>query len=433
MSSLTIIFFHQGLACNGDSSKNRPLGGTESAMIDMAAALARLGHRVCVFTEVDAPGNYSGVEYYSWRDFESFAENHSLDIFICLRQLLPLMARRWAKVQIYFSPDAYDQPFLNRALSFRFEAHQEFHEVGLFNLSCATPFVDAVFCVGEWQAQTFCEHFKISRKKIHVVHNGFLPQNFSPLPLSQRKRQIVYASTPFRGLEYLLKYFPQIRSEVPDATCQVMSGMQIYGMSDAQDQKEYSALYQLADQPGVKLCSPLPKPALAVELSKSRVMAYPNTFAETFCMAVLEAQAAGLPVVTTSLAGLQERIEDQKEGFLISGHPSQEGYREKFITAVVRLLKDDALWLAQSALAQQKASSFSYDRLSKEWEKLFFSLLHQKDSLVHPVSHFVPKSERVHVLVNGVSRPVDFSAELLHRLYREALTQSGFVHTAQIV
>ncbi len=425
---MKIAFYFPGVACNGNTPNERPLGGTESAMIYMARALAARGHDVWVFTVVDAPGLYDRVQYRPCEEFEKFAARTALDVFICIRVLLPLLVQRWARVQIYFSPDAHDQPALHCALPVIFESgtSAERFEIGCYSLRQVQRYVDAVFCVGQWQAQTFVEKFLLAPQKILVTGNGV---HLPDYPIAQvalpRAPQVAYCSTPFRGLEYLLEFFPVIRARVPKATCVVLSGMQLYGQSAADDQRQFQHIYDLAKQPGVTLVGPVAKPALAQHLLASRVLAYPNTFAETFCIAALESQAAGLPVVSSHLGALPERVAQNIDGVLIPGHPEMPAYREAFIDAVVRYLTDDAAWRLASAAARAKAETFTYELLAAHWEAEFANLL-QRATLRAPDAVFEPRAQRCDVLVSGYPKRVELSAAVMLKHYCQAVLSHGF-------
>src|SRR5258706_7794737 len=82
------------------------------------------------------------------------------------------------------------------------------------------------------------------------------------------------------------------------------------------------------------------KRALAHELRSAGLMAYPCTLKETFCTAVAEAQAAGLPVVTSDRAALAERVTNGVEGFVIPRHAREHRSQEGFVKAGGRLLQD---------------------------------------------------------------------------------------------
>jgi glycosyltransferase involved in cell wall biosynthesis len=55
-------------------------------------------------------------------------------------------------------------------------------------------------------------------------------------------------------------------------------------------------------------------------------------------MAILESLANGCWIVTSSLGALPEQVQDNKNGFLISGNPYSKEYKEKFIEKSVESL-----------------------------------------------------------------------------------------------
>jgi glycosyltransferase involved in cell wall biosynthesis len=86
------------------------------------------------------------------------------------------------------------------------------------------------------------------------------------------------------------------------------------------------------------------------------------TYAEGMPVAVLEAMAAGLPVITTRVGGIPELIEDGVEGFLIA-----PGDVEALADRITRLIRDPSERRRMSERGQAKARNFD--------EKLFLARL----------------------------------------------------------
>jgi glycosyltransferase involved in cell wall biosynthesis len=116
---------------------------------------------------------------------------------------------------------------------------------------------------------------------------------------------LFYTSTPYRGLDVLLDAFPKIRDAVPGACLRVFSSLGVYQMHPEDD--PYRQLYSRCRSiQGVDYVGSVAQSRLAKELAGSAALAYPSTFAETSCIALLEAMAAGAVVFTTRLGALPE-------------------------------------------------------------------------------------------------------------------------------
>jgi protein O-GlcNAc transferase len=148
---------------------------------------------------------------------------------------------------------------------------------------------------------------------------------------------IAYTSTPFRGLEILLQVFPEIRRRIPDVTLLVFSSMRIYLAARLADEQQYGKLYAACRSTrGVQYVGSIPQPDLARTLRAVSVLAYPNIFEETSCIALIEAMAAGCRVITTDLAALPETAAGHAH--LIPPPANTRAYKQHFIEAVVTTL-----------------------------------------------------------------------------------------------
>ncbi|HEY6360091.1 MAG TPA: glycosyltransferase, partial [Vicinamibacterales bacterium] len=353
-TSLTLFFWQpHSIAFDGRTPRTRGLGGTESAIVYLAEALAGRGHRVVVFNNCDEPGRHEGVEYGRWETLPARAVAERPDVVVGVRDWQRIGRARLAPVQVFWTGDAFDQPVLE----------------GLGE-AAGRPEIDFFMLQSEWHAATFRAHHGVPDWATVRTRLGAAASSAarpSRPAAAARGRRLAYASTPFRGLDVLLDLFPRIRAACPDAELDVFSSMQVYGVAREQDQDQFGAIYKKANQPGVHLVGSLPQLELAQRLQQTRVLAYPNHYAETFCIAALEAQAAGCAVVTSQLGALPETVGDG--GVCIPGDPRSEAYQDAFVDACVRMLSDDEVWQATSERALARAwGGYTWAGIAAEWE-----------------------------------------------------------------
>jgi tetratricopeptide (TPR) repeat protein len=352
-----VVFYHRGMEFDGDTVSQKPLGGSESALVYVTRELARLGWDVIVFNSCLEPKDCDGVRYRPLSEFPGFAATQRTDVFVSQRYWQPFLTNIRAGATVYWVQDAHDQPFVQ-------------------GVRGAERRIDRIFSISEWQTRMFESAFGLPRSKFFVTRNGFSPDLFSENGVTRQPCRLAYASTPFRGLDVLLEVFPEIRRAVPDAELHLFTSMAVYGVSKDEDASQYGALYEHAQQPGVQLRGGISQQALARELQACSLMVYPNHFAETSCIAAIEAQAAGLPVVTSALGALPETVAHGETGICIDGDSRSPQYRRTFVEATISLLRNrDALTRMSEAARTRAFARYPWNRIAEEWAAEFDRML----------------------------------------------------------
>lgn len=344
-----IIFADDGINFDGRTLESRPLGGVESSVIALMEELASRGHQVSVHNNCDAALNHNGVE---WQPLHQGGQYQNIpnacDLYIANRghRLLDLVpgARRLAFWT--HNPCQY-------VLKWRY----------LWRLWKRRP---VFLFIGDYHATTLPGWVPDGGRK--VVPYG-LPEDFcKALPATDLPApRAIFTSNPLRGLDWLLTLWEnEIYPSAPGAELHVFSGAATYGSAGDAKASAMKAVLDRAEAMtglGVVLRGPVPKTQLIDELRAARVMLYRGDLNETFCLAVGEAQAMGVPCVVQDLGSMRERVIHGKTGFV--AHDDQS-----FSDGAKQLLNDEALWQDQHQAALATQRSWGWKEAANAFEEL---------------------------------------------------------------
>jgi glycosyltransferase involved in cell wall biosynthesis len=354
-----------------DTPRVKPLGGSQSALCYLAEELAGRGHAVTLVNSTTAPGTSRGVDCFRFEQ-------------------IPLACHAEGAVAIVLSGASPEIPRRIRALWPRsgpivLWCHHNRDQAAVAGLADSSTRAcwDRFVFVSAWQAGGYRETFGIDGGRMKVIANAVSPafEGLFPDPQAIVAEKpwppvLCYTSTPFRGLEVLLEAFPRIRAAIPGTRLRVFSGMSLYGVRAGED--PYARLYERCRaSEGVEYVGPVSQTELARELRAATCFAYPCTFEETFCIAALEAMAAGCVVIASDLGALR----DTTAGFgqLVAPDPDKGVHARRFADFAVEVLDEYRRSpQARERLAEQVAAvnrTATWRVRAGEWESWLRSLV----------------------------------------------------------
>jgi glycosyltransferase involved in cell wall biosynthesis len=313
-----IVFGYKSDQLSGDPdweyAETHPLGGAETALLRMASTFRELGHEVELV-------NYPS----SANELRALMAGKGCDVFINSRLPMGILALQKppGKVNYYWAHDDVDQPLL-APLQQKPEWRTAFYQR-----------INGIFLLSHYQRSAWLARLGLVLEKSHLITNPIPYDRFRPDRdrLRDRAPRAYYASTPYRGLSYLLQAWPLVQKLVPRAEVHVFSSLAVNGLPDTEENR---ALYERARQtPGVVYRGPVGQAELREEAACARVLAYPCCFPETSCIAAMEAMASGCVVVGTELGALPETAWKNPM------QPIRDGWLDRWATDVARLLVDD--------------------------------------------------------------------------------------------
>lgn len=347
---------------NARTPYERPLGGSQSALCYLAAALVRRGHDVAMATHTTAPGRYEGVRCVGRNPGFTAEYLRKFDVVVVLNGAFGKRLRTAVPDArlVLWTQHAHDQPAMHPLLFI--------DEVEAW---------DRIVTLSEWQTKRYVDVFQIGRPKFTILRNAVSPAfERGPDPRRGDHPVLAYTSTPFRGLGPLLDAWPAIRAAHPTAVLRVYSSMQVYtaGAGGGAPDPHEDLYRRCRDTPGVEYVGSVPQPALADALAEADALAYPSIFGETSCIAVMEALAAGCRVYCTRTAALPETGAPYAQ--MVELDP-RETLPERFAALVsaglARRGPDEAARAREQAFAVRESASWS--RRAADWEAFLADLV----------------------------------------------------------
>ncbi len=343
---MKFLFIAQGcIPFHNGTLEQRPLGGIETGIIRLAQELKSAGEEVLVATALSNPPLSEPL----YVPLSSVGEIRDVDVLIVVRDWQPLLAPIAAKRRLFWTGDSYDQPQTRGIGDPR-----------------VVERCHALLTVSDWQADRMSASSGFPRARCWTIRNGVHRPYFGGSEL-RNPRRLIYSSTPYRGLEFLPAIFPLVRQHVPEAELHIFSDFAVYAGAGDYPEPIVQRFRQVRDLmsriPGCHFHGNVIQQQLAREFMRSAVLCYPNTFEETSCITVLEAQSAGCPAVTTKLGALPETVGDA--GILIDPPVNSPKYKEDFARACIALLTNDQLWRQASENALRKRDQLGWDSVAR--------------------------------------------------------------------
>ena len=356
MDRLTIVFHVDSIPMTAAVIAGQAsLGGSESACLGLARALKARGHSVHIITTKlanDAPAvDQWGVSWHPSERLDAILPLMDPDVFVALRQPNVFGRHVPARLRILWNQDMLvGEPAKLAIMSFGWA-------------------YDKLAYVSAYQRKQW-EGVAPELKPLGwVTKNGF-DASLVPTDVEKVPNRIIHISRPERGLKPLLAMWPELRKRVPDAELHICRYQSMYdgeGSNVKAMCEAFDALVEKVNKAtgGITYLGALGKPDLYRAISEAAVMWYPGVvdFAETSCIAAIEAQACGTPFVGSYKGALPETV---PYGFLVEGDAMSPEYQAKSLSLVEALL---TLGNSRAVrFGRDHVKAYTYDAIAAEWE-----------------------------------------------------------------
>ena len=244
--------------------------------------------------------------------------------------------------------------------SFTLHGPSDFLDTDVSRLRAKLTHAEFVACISNYARGKAMAHLAPGdHAKLHVVHCGVEPARYTsaPPPVGQN---ILFVGrlTEVKGVSLLLEVVLRLRSDHPNVTLTIVG--------DGELREALEAEAQAKGLTEVRFTGAIGQSEVAEELGRSAIFVLPS-YAEGVPVVLMEAMAAGRPVVTSHITGIPELVEDGVSGFL-----TEPGDIDALTTAIRKLLGDPETGAAFGEVGRAKVvADFDIEKEAQRLHALF--------------------------------------------------------------
>ncbi len=245
-------------------------------------------------------------------------------------------------------------------------------KIYIWSQKIAAFFVDKIICVSEFDKISALNLHIANHKKFVTIHNGIDLKkiNFIGQPealkllrnkvesLEEKDFIILTIANLYKnkGLDFLVKSAKTIVEKIPNVKFLIIG--------EGEERKRLSFLInKLKLKDNFFLLSTLPQASRYLLAADLFVL---SSLKEGFPYTLLEALAAGLPIVATRVGGIVEIVEERENGLLVA--PADQ---QALAKAILDLLEDEKLRQTMSINNKKRAPKFELINCIQETEKIY--------------------------------------------------------------
>lgn len=380
--SYRILFF------NWRDTKHTWGGGAETYIQETAERLVQSGHKVTIFCGNDnkSPRNevVNGVQIvrrggnytvYFWAFiYYTLRFRKYFDIVIDCENGIPFLTPLYVRKPIFLLIHHIHQDVFRRHLMFPFSEIAAYIESDVMTFLYKHHYI---LTVSESSKKQILALGLGTEDTIDVVNPGIETKLF------RRKKKttepsLVYVGRlkPYKNVHVAIKAFRKVLDEFPSAI------FTIAGDGESMDDLQKLAK-NLDMKDNIKFLGQVTDQQKADLFAKSWVAVQPSTV-EGWGITVIEANAAGTPVVASHVKGLQESVVDNETGILVPVNQSK-----MFAAAITGLFSNKKKRSKLSSNALKWSKNFSWDKSAKNFCLVMEKRMERK-IVLDQLSHIAP-------------------------------------------